>query len=180
MSDNDERDSSTKRHDRPQRGLTLHSARSTRSFAVLAVALALFSLSCSGTRPVNLGVVDQRLAPCPASPNCVASDALDIDQRIDAFVLTAPAQEVWAAAVADVKALPRTVIVRSTNHYLHAECSSRVIRYVDDLELHLQPKAGIIAVRSASRLGHSDLGVNRRRVEGLREKLAEAGLIESP
>jgi uncharacterized protein (DUF1499 family) len=145
---------------------------------LLAGLAALGLLACSGTRPTYLGVIDQRLAPCPASPNCIASDAIDPDRDIEPFTLEVGPDEGWAAAVEAVRALPRTEIVRSTNHYLHAECTSAMFRYVDDLELHLRPGDGVIAVRSASRLGHSDFGVNRRRVERLRETLVEAGVIE--
>jgi uncharacterized protein (DUF1499 family) len=73
--------------------------------------------------------------------------------------------------------LPRTRIVKETEDYLHAECRSALFRFVDDLELQLRPSESIIAVRSASRLGYSDLGVNRRRVEGLRESLTRLGVL---
>jgi uncharacterized protein (DUF1499 family) len=61
--------------------------------------------------------------------------------------------------------------------YLHAECASAVFGFVDDLELQLRASEGRIAVRSASRLGRSDLGVNRRRVEALRSELARQGVV---
>jgi uncharacterized protein (DUF1499 family) len=76
-----------------------------------------------------------------------------------------------------VSELSRTRIVTETADYLHAECRSALLGFVDDLELHLRPDEGIIAVRSASRLGYSDLGVNRRRVEGLRTSLIERGVL---
>jgi uncharacterized protein (DUF1499 family) len=53
-----------------------------------------------------------------------------------------------------------------------------IFRFVDDLTLHLTPSNGIIHLRSASRTGYSDLGVNRRRVENLRKKLQQKGIIE--
>jgi len=64
-----------------------------------------------------------------------------------------------------------------TDDYLHAECSSAFFGFVDDLELHLRPGQGTIAVRSAARLGHSDFGVNRKRVEKLRSLLTQQGVI---
>jgi uncharacterized protein (DUF1499 family) len=79
-----------------------------------------------------------------------------------------PAGEAWPAVRGSVENLPRTRIVAVTSDYLHAECASAVFGFVDDLELHLRRAEGVIAVRSASRLGHSDLGVNRRRIENLR------------
>lgn len=66
-----------------------------------------------------------------------------------------------------------------TENYLHAECRSTLIGFVDDLELHLRPAARVIAVRSAARIGRSDFGVNRRRVETLRAVLTQRGVLES-
>ena len=77
-----------------------------------------------------------------------------------------------------VSAMPRTVVVTATDTYLRAESRSRLWKFVDDLELSLSPADGWIQVRSASRVGYSDFGVNRRRVEALREELRAAGLIE--
>lgn len=79
---------------------------------------------------------------------------------------------------AAVAGSPRTKIIAQTDNYLHAECSSAVFGFVDDLELHLRPEQNLIAVRSAARLGRSDLGVNRRRVENLRLLLRQQGLVK--
>jgi len=91
------------------------------------------------------------------------------------FQLVVPPDEGWRAVRTAIEGLPRTKIVSSTDDYLHAECSSAVFGFVDDLELHLRPAEKLIAVRSAARLGYSDLGVNRKRVESLREVLRERG-----
>lgn len=74
--------------------------------------------------------------------------------------------------------MPRTDVVTATDAYLHAECRSPILGFVDDLELSLRPREAQIQVRSASRVGYSDFGVNRRRVEDLRKRLRAAGLIE--
>ena len=70
-----------------------------------------------------------------------------------------------------VLSLPGARLVSATDTYLHARVSTRWLRFVDDLELLLDPEAGLIHVRSASRVGHWDLGANRRRVERLRREL---------
>ena len=140
---------------------------------ILAVLLA----GCSGTRPADLGVSDLHLAPCPSTPNCVSSDADDDAHRVDPFRLATSPEEAWRAVREEVEGLPRTSVVRETDGYLHAECASALFRYVDDLELHLRVPANEIAVRSASRVGRSDLGVNRRRVERLREALRARGVV---
>ena len=133
--------------------------------------------SCSGSRPTNLGVKDSRLASCPSTPNCVSSDAHDPSHLVAAFQLVGPSTDGWRTARATVANLARTKIITETDDYLHAECSSAFFGFVDDFELHLRPAQGIIAVRSAARLGHSDFGVNRKRVEKLRSLLTQQGVI---
>ena len=133
--------------------------------------------SCSGSRPTNLGVKDSRLASCPSTPNCVSSDADDASPLAPAFRLAVPATDAWRAARSVVSGLARTKIITETDDYLHAECSSAFFGFVDDFELHLRPAQGIIAVRSAARLGHGDFGVNRKRVEKLRSLLTQQGVI---
>lgn len=133
--------------------------------------------SCAGTRPSTLGVQNSRLAPCPSSPNCVSSDDVDAGHAISAFQLAVSAGEAWRAVRAAVAGLPRTKIVTETDDYLYAECSSAFFGFVDDLELHLRPSQNLIAVRSAARLGHSDFGVNRKRMENLRARLRQQGMI---
>ena len=76
-----------------------------------------------------------------------------------------------------VSELPRTRIIKEGSGYLHAECQSALLGFVDDLELHLRSSEGVIAVRSASRLGYSDFGVNRRRVEALRSFFIDRGMV---
>jgi uncharacterized protein (DUF1499 family) len=120
----------------------------------------------------------RRLAPCPDTPNCVASDAPGADHRVEAFALDPRVEPAvaWAGVREAVAALPRTRIVDEAPGYLRAECRSRLFRFVDDLELELRTPEREIAVRSASRVGRSDLGVNRARVERLRALLRERSL----
>ena len=93
------------------------------------------------------------------------------------FRLEAPPEQAWEAVRQAVMQLPRTRIVVEGPGYLHAECRSAVFRFIDDLQLQMRKQEGIIAVRSASRLGHSDFGVNRKRVETLRDLLASRKVI---
>lgn len=139
----------------------------------------LFALlaGCGATRPSTLGLREGRLAPCPASPNCVASDAADATHAIAPFAPTISAGDAWRIAHNAVASLSRTTIINDTGSYLHAECTSPILGFVDDLELALDGSGNIIAVRSASRVGYSDLGVNRTRVETLRRTLADQGLF---
>ena len=123
-----------------------------------------------------LGVRGGRLADCPARPNCVCSDASDPGHRIPPFALAKGPESAWRAIEEGVASLPRTRIVAREPSYLHAEVRS-LLGFVDDLELELRADEGLVAVRSASRLGYSDLGANRRRVEELRSRLRKQGVV---
>ena len=130
----------------------------------------------SGTRPDNLGVRDGRLAPPRRTPNNVNSQ---IDKHADARHFIEPlrysgdARKAWAALRRVINSMPRAKVAQSGPNYLYAEFTSKLMGFVDDTEFYLDEKAGVIHVRSASRLGRSDLGVNRARIEAIRAKLAQ-------
>lgn len=148
-----------------------------RTFINASLLLIIMTLiSCSGQRPTNIGITDSKFTACPASPNCVSSDASDETHKVLPFQLYVATADVWKIAKQVVLKLPRTQIITETSNYLHAECTSAIFGFVDDLELHLRPADSIIAIRSASRLGHSDFGVNRKRIEALRSTLIKRGI----
>jgi len=121
----------------------------------------------SSKRPDNLGVRDGQLVPCKRSPNCVSSQANPSDREH----YIAPIHGTLAQVAAAVRAMPRTTIVSEKADYLYAEFRSRLLRFVDDVEFYFD--GSVIHVRSCSRLGRRDFGVNRRRIEALR-RLIEA------
>jgi uncharacterized protein (DUF1499 family) len=133
--------------------------------------VALVALGCAGTPPPKTPA--GTLPPCPDKPNCVSSLAPDEDHRIPPYRLAAGTD--WPAVRAAVAAMPRTLIVEERDGYLRAEATSRIFRFVDDLELLRSGSGDRVDVRSASRVGHGDMGVNRERVEALRQALAAAG-----
>ena len=130
--------------------------------------------SCAGSQPADIGVDEGRLAPCPSSPNCVSSDAQPGLHQTKPLRFDGDSATAWKFAEAAVGQLPRTRVIRLEPDYLHAECRSALMGFVDDLELHLRAGEGTIAVRSASRLGWSDMGVNRRRVDALERAFRRA------
>jgi uncharacterized protein (DUF1499 family) len=134
------------------------------------VTLALFRLFAS--RPANLGARNGQLAPCPDTPNCVCTQATDEGHRIEPLAYDGTAEEAMARLKAALAALPRTRVVSETPDYLHAECTSLVFRFVDDVEFLIDRERKVIHFRSASRVGRSDLGVNRLRMEALRQAFA--------
>jgi len=140
--------------------------------------MGLMLSGCAGTKPDGLGVAGGRLAPCPSSPNCVSSEAKKPKHAVEPFTLKGDRAAGWKAVREVVEGMPRTKTVSASKIYLHAECTSLLMRYVDDLELYLGRDSQVIQVRSASRVGYSDMGVNRKRVERLRKVLQERDLIE--
>lgn len=141
---------------------------------LLSLASAFLLLGCATTGGTDLEIrADGRLAPCPASPNCVSSDAPPSDGHYIAPLRVAgdPAST-WQALIEHLQRLPRYTIVERRDDYLRAEARTRLLRFVDDVEFHLRADRGEIAMRSASRIGYSDLGANRRRLEAMREAVA--------
>ncbi len=124
----------------------------------------------AAARPTRLGLQAGRLRPCPATPNCVNSESgTPASQLVAPFAAPGGAGEM-ARLQQVLEAWPRTKVVTAGDGYLHAECTSLLLRFVDDVEFRFDSAAGVIHVRSASRIGRGDLGANRKRVEGLRNK----------
>jgi uncharacterized protein (DUF1499 family) len=141
---------------------------------VLAVVIVLASFSIGAKKPTNLGVTSGRLAPCPNKPNCVCSQDSESLHRIEPLRYQGMPQEAMARLHAVLNSWPRTQVVTATDDYVHAECTSLVFRFVDDVEFLLDRTQGVIHCRSASRAGHSDFGVNRSRIEALRQAFQSA------
>jgi uncharacterized protein (DUF1499 family) len=145
---------------------------SARAYPMPQPMLAAGSLfSFSGERPSNLGVTNGSLATCPASPNCVSSQSQDSKHRLEPLSYAGSAAEAMQQLQAIIAALPRTEIIEATDDYLYVEFTSALMGFVDDVEFYIDSDANLIQVRSASRLGESDLGVNRKRIEAIRQKL---------
>ena len=131
--------------------------------------MSLFSFS--GKRPDNLGVNQGKLLDCPSTPNCVCSQADTGDQEhfIEPIASNKAPGDAIAALKTIIEGMERSTINEATTNYLYAEFASKIMGFVDDIEFYVEP-SGLIHVRSAARLGKSDLGVNRKRVETIREK----------
>ncbi|MBN8558947.1 MULTISPECIES: DUF1499 domain-containing protein [unclassified Leptolyngbya] len=131
---------------------------------------SLFSFS--GSRPTNLGLHNDRLTECPSTPNCVNSVSSDSTHAI-APLKSSNIEKAFADLKQVIESQPRTKIIESTENYLYAEFTSKLMGFVDDVEFYLDKTSKAIQVRSASRLGESDLGVNRQRIESIRTQLSE-------
>jgi uncharacterized protein (DUF1499 family) len=127
----------------------------------------------TGTRPTNIGIQSEKLAACPGTPNCVNSQSLDPQSKIAPIAYNSTPAEVMIKLKTVIGDMERTKIITETNNYLYAEFTSKLMGFVDDVEFLLDDNTKVIQVRSASRLGQSDMGVNRQRIETIRAKLNE-------
>jgi uncharacterized protein (DUF1499 family) len=152
------------------------------ALAVVAVLLAARAGAFAGRAPDNLGVRDGKLKPPSKTPNSVSSQAglwPDAPQlayaRIEPLALKGgDAKATIARIAAIVDELPGTRIVEQRDDYLYAQFTTALMRFVDDVEFWADPASGVVQVRSASRLGSKDFGVNRARIEAIRGRLAGA------
>lgn len=144
-----------------------------------AAGLALHVVTATGDtvfswkRPDDLGLKDGKLARCKRTPNCVSSqaDAADAEHYVAPIQFKGTALEAISAARKAVESMQRASVIRHESSYLYAEFRSKLMRYVDDVEFAFDEKAGELHVRSASRLGRRDFGVNRARIEALRARI---------
>jgi len=158
---------------------TLYVLLGLLALLLLAGRAGLFA----GTRPSDLGVSDGRLKAPSLTRNSVSSQAdrhPGHPQRDFARVAPLPliggdADRSWATLRTALTTLPEITIVREDDAYLHGEARTRWLRFVDDVEFSLDRRRGVIDVRSASRLGREDFGVNRQRVERIRAAYLAAG-----
>ena len=165
----------------PQRALCLRGSGGGctalfRWVSVLMLVLAAMTTISSADGSDSPGAAEG-LAPCPDSPNCVSSDAPEGSHHVAPLMIEGSPEKAWSTAIRIVSEWPRTTLVSEGPGLARFECRSALFRFVDDLELQLRADQDLIAVRSASRVGYSDFGVNRKRVESLREALQEAGVV---
>lgn len=120
--------------------------------------------------PDNLGVQQGQLASCPDTPNCVSSYATDAEHAIEPLSYTGEQAAAMDALEQILRDLARSQIVTRQDDYVHAVLRSRMMGFFDDIEFYVS-EPGVIQVRSAARLGQSDLGANRRYVETIRQDL---------
>ncbi|GAB5406294.1 MAG: DUF1499 domain-containing protein [Aureliella sp.] len=138
---------------------------------LLFAFLGLQVLNAMSKPQSELGVTAGQLAKCPDKPNCVSSQATG-EHSIEPLAFDGDAASAWATLKAVVEGFPRTTAVTEEADYMHYEFRTAIMRYVDDVEFLLDEEQSVIHVRSASRIGYSDLGANRKRVEQLRQAFA--------
>jgi uncharacterized protein (DUF1499 family) len=150
-----------------------------KRIAMASVLIAACSFTgCSGSHLIIKTDDRPELCQCLPLPNCVSSDSVLFYNKIEPFRLAVPEEKAWLIVREEVGNLPRTTIVEERPHYIHAKSRSLVFRFVDNLELLLDPDKGVISVRSGAVIGITDFGVNYWRVRTLRKNLLEKGVIK--
>tara|TARA_R110002124_G_scaffold147253_1_gene312480 strand:+ start:298 stop:747 length:450 start_codon:yes stop_codon:yes gene_type:complete len=145
-----------------------------KKIQVVLISLLLL-IGCGGVMP-KLGIEKGQLAQCPTTPNCVNSQATDSKHYIEPILTTRTPLEVKARILEILIDLKNSKITVAEDNYIRAEFTSKVFGFVDDIEFYFPDTKSnemTIHVRSASRVGYSDLGVNRKRVEKITSKFQE-------
>ena len=160
--------------------------------AMLCFTLSFMLSGGCAMLPQPIGVVDGKLRPCPAAPHCVSSDDADMLSRIAPLAIKGDPAAAWAALRSALLAMPRVVLLAddmatdaaaataatAAGTYLHFTASTATMGYTDDVEFVLRAERGEIAMRSCSRVGYYDFGVNRTRLERVRMTLRDRGVLE--
>ena len=144
----------------------LSARQAARQAAPLVAALLIGTVTTAGNPAMAANLAD-----CPKSPNCVSSQASDPDRRVAPLNGGTNAEEARQRLIAVLESLPRVSWTAPSDQRIEAQFTSLIFRFTDDVVFAIE-EDGTIQVRSASRVGYSDLGANRSRVEMLRERLA--------
>ena len=113
----------------------------------------------------------ERFKECPPTPNCVSSETQSKAKFIERFKTGDRPEESWDLLTRILEKTSNCRVISQDSSYIHAEFRTRLLRFVDDVEFRLESETSEIAVRSASRVGYSDLGTNRRRLERIRGEI---------
>ncbi|MFO8024303.1 DUF1499 domain-containing protein [Thiohalophilus sp.] len=140
---------------------------------IVIVGVMLIALSVTSRKQPELGLVDGQLQPCPKTPNCVCSEYPSSSAWIEPLSYPVPAEKARTRLEQVIEETGGEVTAKKPD-YLHAVYKTPLLRFVDDVEFRLDAAQAVIHVRSASRVGHSDLGANRQRVENIRKRFAES------
>lgn len=117
---------------------------------------------------VSIAMETHQLSPCPDKPNCVNSMSQDSRHAIAPFTFKGEPGKAMKVLTRIIEQQPRTRIIESQDQYLQSTFTSLIFRFIDDVEFLLGNNGTAFEVRSASRSGHADFGVNRQRIEKLR------------
>lgn len=134
---------------------------------VVIIVVVLIAYSVASRKEPELGLFNGQLRPCPATPNCVCSEYQDESAYVEPLSYTVTAEQAWAKIKRVISETGGSVITEKVD-YLRVAYETPLLRYIDDVEFRLDRNTQRIHVRSASRVGQSDMNVNRKRVAKIR------------
>ena len=138
----------------------------TKQFLIMGILMSL--VGCAGSRPDNLGISGDLLRDCPKKPNCVSTTSTSDKNKIDPISTSDSPVISMQKLTSIVQSMPGASIIEASTNYLRVEFKSSIFGFVDDVEFFQADGKSQISMRSASRMGYSDLGVNRKRMEQIR------------
>ncbi len=142
-----------------------------RFLTMIALTALVMLGACAGSRPPHAG--ESELALCPDTPNCVSSRAKDDQHHMEPIRFEGTPDTAMERLIRVVQSMKRTKIIRQDSLYLYVEYRTALWRFVDDVEFVIEPKLQTIHFRSASRIGKSDLGVNRKRMKEVKRRFQD-------
>lgn len=142
--------------------------RSQKNLKILITTAFIGLAGCAGSPPNNLGVTNSQLAPCPSSPNCVSSYATDKDKKVAPWIYNGTQEQAQKKLVELLQAKENVTLIEDSPSYIRAEFETALMGFVDDVEFVIED--GIVKMRSASRVGYSDLGANKDRIDALQKE----------
>ena len=134
------------------------------------IAFIFILTACSVDQTTKKNATNDRLSPCPKSPNCVSSLSKDKSHYVEPLSYKVSPEKAREKLITVINSMKRSEIVTAEMNYIHATFKSGLFRFVDDVEFLFDDQRKVIDLRSASRTGYSDLGVNRKRVEEIRQR----------
>lgn len=146
------------------------------SITIAIIVTLVTSLIFTASAFAAIGLDNDHLSACPSSPNCVVSQNGDEEHKIEPITYKGDRTAAQETLLKVLSVVPRTKVIDQTDNYIHSESTSRIFKFVDDVEFYFPEAENVIHVRSASRVGESDLGVNRRRMEQIRLAMQDLGV----
>lgn len=138
--------------------------------SVLVLVVVVFMAMKNTRTPSGLGLFDGRLAPVPKSPNAVSSQTDDATKRVAPFPFKGSLENTRTEIKKALEAYGNIVVQSEKANYLHAVSTTKWLRFKDDLEFLFDETARMVHFRSASRVGYSDLGMNKKRYQALMKR----------
>jgi uncharacterized protein (DUF1499 family) len=146
----------------------LEAGRKMKNYKKYSLLIVLFLAGCSSFPGRVLDSAQTAIVDCGTAPHCVSSNAKDKSKLIEPIAFQGSIEAFQDKMKQVLTQIPRTQIALTKDQYIHAEATSLLLRFTDDVEFYFLPNESVIHVRSSSRIGYSDFGVNRTRVEKIR------------